>query len=105
MSLYPFFAQARAFYILLAYGHATSEVDYSLALMFMMGTLGLVVVYISSLDMTLEAMAKYTWEQLQLLYLSSIAGSDTSQELSHHILDEKENSMAYDDVRYCVMFD
>jgi hypothetical protein len=50
LSLFPFFAQGRAIYIILVYHRTSSEVDISLALLFLFGLFCLVATYILEED-------------------------------------------------------
>ena len=50
LSIYPFFAQGRALYIILVYHQTSSEVDTAFSLMFLVGLLCLIAAYVYEID-------------------------------------------------------
>lgn len=100
LSIYPFFAQYRCLYIILAYQRTSKEVDVALSLLFVVGSICLACAYILELNLPLPALVKLAVGRARSLYASLFHETVYSPELR----DSSSSSIA-DDVKFlCRLF-
>ena len=84
--MHPFFAQYRAFYIILAYQRRSTELDSALSLLVVMGFGFLLTVYFAEMEMSFERLAEQIYEKISIYLVYIRHGFSSSDALNEELL-------------------